>query len=124
MSKNSNEKLANKIEKEKKTVKIMILKYCKGKKHLEIPCKDCQELIQYTENRIENCPFMETKTYCTNCEVHCYSPEMRKSIREVMRYSGPRMIFSHPIIAMDHLYQGIKYKLKKKDEVNDKNSNT
>ena len=36
---------------------------------------------------------METKTFCSNCKVHCYKPEMRKKIRAVMRFSGPRMIF-------------------------------
>jgi hypothetical protein len=29
---------------------------------------------------------------------------MRERIRQVMRYSGPRMIFHHPIAALRHLY--------------------
>lgn len=48
-------------------------------------------------------PFMETKTFCSNCKVHCYKPEMREKIREVMRYSGPRMIFHHPAAAIRHV---------------------
>ena len=39
---------------------------------------------------------METKTFCSNCRVHCYRSEMREEIRKVMRFSGPRMIFYHP----------------------------
>lgn len=46
---------------------------------------------------------METKTFCSNCKVHCYRPEMREKIRVVMRYSGPRMLFCHPILALRHV---------------------
>ena len=34
-------------------------------------------------------------------------------IRQVMRYSGPRMIFSHPILAVRHVCVTIKEKRKK-----------
>ena len=88
------------------------MRYCKGQKHPGRPCRDCSELIQYVEERVDLCPFMETKTYCSNCKVHCYNPSMRMKIKEVMRYSGPRMILSHPMIVIDHVYQGIKQKLK------------
>ena len=102
-----------KMEKEKKIVKLMIMKYCKGHKHLNPPCKDCNELIEYVEERIELCPCMETKTYCSNCKIHCYNSEMREKIKEIMRYSGSRMIFSNPIITIDHVYQGLKHRLNK-----------
>ena len=29
---------------------------------------------------------METKTFCSNCRVHCYRSEMREEIRKVMRF--------------------------------------
>ena len=38
-------------------------------------------------------------------------PEMREKIRQVMRYSGPRMIFHHPIAALRHLYYTQQEKL-------------
>ncbi len=28
------------------------------------------------------------KTFCANCKVHCYKPEMREKIRAVMRFFG------------------------------------
>lgn len=46
---------------------------------------------------------MENKTFCSNCKVHCYTPIMQEKIREVMRFSGPRMIFYHPIMALNHV---------------------
>ena len=46
---------------------------------------------------------MENKTFCSNCKVHCYTPIMREKIREVMHFSEPRMIFFHPIMALNHV---------------------
>ena len=60
-------------------------------------------IFDYANMRSNKCPFMETKTFCSNCKVHCYKPEMREKIREVMRYSGPRMIFHHPAAAIHHV---------------------
>ena len=54
---------------------------------------------------MDSCPFMETKTFCSKCQVHCYKKDMREKIKEVMRFSGPRMLFHHPIIAIRHLIE-------------------
>jgi hypothetical protein len=35
---------------------------------------------------------------------------MREKIREVMRFSGPRMIFYHPITAIRHVIESKKGK--------------
>ena len=34
-------------------------------------------LDEYARSRSDRCPFMETQTFCANCRVHCYKPEMR-----------------------------------------------
>lgn len=46
---------------------------------------------------------MDVKTSCDACENHCYKPEMRERIRQVMRYSGPRMLAKHPVASLRHL---------------------
>lgn len=76
-------------------------------------CEDCQRLTEYAVARSERCPFMENKTFCSNCRVHCYKPEMREKIRKVMRFSGPRMLLYHPVMAIWHLITGIREKRKK-----------
>ena len=88
-----------------KILEEMIALYCKKnhKPHGEKYCKECQELVEYGTSRVKLCPFMETKTFCSNCEVHCYRPQMREEIKKVMRFSGPRMLFSHPILTIWHL---------------------
>lgn len=91
-------KIQSKREREQYVVSQMIELYCK-KQHKSkngALCKDCQELKDYAWQRSEKCPFMETKTFCSNCKVHCYKPAMREKIREVMRFSGPRMLFFLP----------------------------
>ena len=73
-------------------------------------CPDCAELRGYAIARIERCPHMGTKTFCSVCPTHCYKPEMRERIREVMRWSGPRMLFYRPIPAIKHAIVTIRAK--------------
>ena len=67
-------------------------------------------MLDYAITRSEKCPFMEHKTFCSNCRVHCYKPELREKIRVVMRFSGPRMIMVHPLLAIRHLLESKKEK--------------
>ncbi len=90
-------------------VSEMIVLYCQKKHGTKGElCPDCAALDAYARQRAEKCPFMETKTFCSNCRVHCYKPEMRDKIREVMRFSGPRMLFHHPVMAIRHLIESKK----------------
>ena len=103
--------VASKREREKKMVSQMIALYCRkqhGSPHGL--CADCAELEAYAGQRSDHCPFIETKTFCSNCQVHCYKPVMRENIRCVMRFSGPRMIFHHPIAAIHHGIETLKEK--------------
>ena len=106
-------KIEKKREREKKMVSQMIQLYCKKQHHSKDGlCSECAALDAYARMRSEKCPFMETKTFCSNCKVHCYKPEMREKIREVMRFSGPRMLFHHPIAAIRHVVESKKEKKK------------
>lgn len=63
-----------KREREQQVVSKMIDLYCRKKhKTKGKMCPDCQALKDYAELRISKCPFMETKTFCSNCKVHCYN---------------------------------------------------
>lgn len=109
----------SKREQEKRTVALMIRLYCKKKHGMASGlCSNCQGLHDYAMLRSDKCPFMETKTFCSNCKVHCYKKDMREKIREVMRFSGPRMIFHHPVMAIRHVIESKKEKrrLEKENE--------
>lgn len=99
----------SRIESEKKIVMHMILIYCKGNKHsAPAPCEACKQLLEYAHKRLNHCRFGEEKTFCEQCPVHCYKPDMRVEIKKVMRYSGPRMLLHHPVIAVKHVLAKLK----------------
>jgi len=95
----------NRLEKEQKTIGIMIRIFC-GAHHgtgSELLCPTCTELSDYAKERLNKCPYGEDKGACSKCKIHCYKPGMRKQITEVMRFSGPKMVTKHPLLAIDHL---------------------
>lgn len=107
-----------KREKEKRIIELMINLYCsgnhrkeqRGDKSRQGLCNECGDLLMYAKERIDKCPFAETKTFCSSCKVHCYKPHMREQIRRVMKYAGPRMMLYHPILAVKHVADTIKNK--------------
>ena len=104
--------IEDKREQEKKVVDLMIALYCRGNhgsKGSEL-CPDCAALTGYANARVDHCPHMATKTFCSNCKTHCYKPDMREKIRTVMRWSGPRMIFHHPVMAVRHVIESKREK--------------
>jgi hypothetical protein len=93
------------IAREKKTISLMIHLFCRDHHDTKKDqlCDDCTDLLDYANERLEKCPFGPDKGPCSKCHIHCYKVEMRDKIRQVMRYSGPRMLTRHPILAVDHL---------------------
>lgn len=108
MAKNVQEKR----EREKSVVGLMIEVYCRGNHGTRKGqlCPECEALRDYAWLRSDKCPFMESKTFCSNCRVHCYRPAQREQIRAVMRYAGPRMMFHHPVMAIRHVIESRKEK--------------
>lgn len=92
------------ILKERNVVSNMIHLYC-GKKHnskFGVLCSDCQALEQYSHRRLDHCQYGESKPTCRKCETHCYRPETRDRIRDVMRFSGPRLLLRAPLDWVRH----------------------
>jgi len=90
-------------QREKKTVEMMIRLYCRHHYDNHFLCSDCIDLHQYAQERIDRCVFGSHKPACSECPVHCYKLDYREKIRKVMKFAGPKMIFSHPILAMTHM---------------------
>lgn len=87
-----------------KTVSAMIEIYCRHHHGtLHGLCGECLELKQYAETKLDRCVFGQNKPTCNMCPVHCYKPEPKEKMRQVMRFSGPRMLLKHPLLAMRHL---------------------
>lgn len=95
----------------------MVKMYCRKKhKHKKELCSECKELMDYVEFRIDKCPFKANKPFCNTCRVHCYNPDMQERIKNVMRFAGPRLIFTHPLTAIKHARSTIKHKKKLRKE--------
>jgi hypothetical protein len=93
---------------QEKLVASMIKIYCKqNHKSVEGLCDACSNLFNYAQQRLEKCPYGKNKPVCSNCRIHCYKKEYKEKIKEVMRFSGPKIIFYKPV-------SGIKYLIKKK----------
>jgi hypothetical protein len=66
-------------------------------------CDACAELAGYADRKLDLCPYGPDKPTCSNCPIHCYRSEPRERMRQVMRYAGPRMLKTHPVLAVLHL---------------------
>lgn len=94
---------------EKRVVGQMIGLYCRAKHGGgETLCPSCAQLYAYACRRLDMCRFGAEKPPCECCPIHCYAPDYRARIREVMRYAGPRMLFVHPIEALRHLWRRLR----------------
>lgn len=106
----------NWLEWEKGTIEKMIVLHC-NKKHTDIQsisvygnkplCNNCRNLLDYSLIKIDKCRFGNLKLNCSSCESHCYKSDMQEYIRVVMKYSGPRMIFYHPLTAILYTFRKI-----------------
>lgn len=80
--------------------------YCRGR-HGDIPrtrfqlpaglgrrdlCADCAAFMEYAVARRMKCPLEEEKPTCKRCRIHCYAPRQRELVREIMAYSGRKLI--------------------------------
>ncbi len=100
----------------------MLKLYNKKKYRQKKLTKEMQELLDYSYLRIENCPHRKKnnngeKPFCSCCNIQCYKADMKQNMVEVMRFSGPRILFSHPIVSIDHLKKTLKFKREQKSEV-------
>ncbi len=94
----------SRIEREQQVVAHMIALYCRHRLGTDVLPEEYERLRDYALFRLSHCRFGEGKTVCGKCRVHCYRPDMRQRIREVMRWVGPRMIIYAPVEALRHLW--------------------
>ncbi len=98
------------IEREKRVIAKMVAIYCLHKEGNTTLCAQCEELISYAHQRLSRCKYGNNKPTCRQCPIHCYRPDFREQMREVMRYSGPRMLLYSPLAAVRHLFRELYHK--------------
>ncbi|KAE8178363.1 nitrous oxide-stimulated promoter family protein [Photobacterium carnosum] len=107
MDKKDDFHLFGQLNDEFRTITAMIDLYCL--KHHQINnnkfqrCDDCEQFRIYVKQRLDRCPYGEDKPSCKRCPIHCYKPQQKIKSQTIMRYSGPKMLIKHPIMAIKHL---------------------
>ncbi len=96
--------MGKEIDKEKRIVAQMITLYARYHRHEPGIEQEMENLRVYCMARLEHCRWGEGKPACQHCQVHCYAPEKRERIRQVMRWAGPRMLWHHPGAVLWHLF--------------------
>ncbi|MFN2108172.1 MAG: nitrous oxide-stimulated promoter family protein [Anaerolineae bacterium] len=97
------------MRREEKTIAAMVALYCHDHHGTKADlCAECDTLLAYARERLKHCPYQERKSTCAKCPIHCYKPEMREKVRDVMRYAGPRMLLRYPLLAVSHLVDGLR----------------
>ena len=97
------------IARERRTVSAMISLFCRRKHQQSMGlCFECEALLTYAMARLDRCQYGAGKPVCIDCHTHCYRPDMRERIREIMRFAGPRMLLAHPLLAVAHLVDKVR----------------
>src|SRR5215207_6737576 len=108
--------------KDLKTLALFIDLYCRYK-HADLPrtqaslrthdvkaiagktivlCPECTKLLAHAFVKRSHCP-MHPKPMCKHCPNHCYHPSYRAQIREVMKFSGKKLLFAGRLDYLFHL---------------------
>jgi len=105
------DRLPKRLLREERTIAVMIAMYCRdhhgaAARNDEGVCAQCAELLAYARLRLQCCRYGAEKPTCVKCPTHCYAASRREEVRAVMRYSGPRMLKRHPMLAVRHVLDG------------------
>jgi hypothetical protein len=65
-------------------------------------CPECTKLLTHAFVKRSHCP-MHPKPACKHCPSHCYHPTYRAQIREVMKFSGKKMLLAGRLDYLFHL---------------------
>ena len=65
-------------------------------------CAECESLLNHGVVKRLRCP-LDPKPMCKDCPDQCYCADYRTRVREVMRFSGPRMILRGRLHYLFHL---------------------
>ncbi|NIV30593.1 MAG: nitrous oxide-stimulated promoter family protein [Anaerolineae bacterium] len=87
-SKTADARRERRMELERRVLKSFIRVFCRNHHGAgQELCTDCADLQAYALKRLERCPY-DPKPKCKKCPTHCYRPDYRMRIKEVMKYSG------------------------------------
>jgi hypothetical protein len=66
-------------------------------------CAECVELLEHGIKKRSLCP-LDPKPACKNCHIHCYGSTYRQKIREIMSFSGKRLLLRGRVDYLWHYF--------------------
>jgi hypothetical protein len=85
-------------------VELMIRRHCwRRHGHRLDLCPQCRDLLEYAASRLDACVHGDAKPPCLRCPVHCFRPEMRAAIRQIMRENRLWFLCRHPLHSLRYL---------------------
>ena len=66
-------------------------------------CPECRDFLLYAIQRRVCCP-LDPKPVCKHCPVHCYKPDYRQKVREIMRFSGRHLMLRGRLDLLWHYF--------------------
>lgn len=55
-------------------------------------CSECTAFMEYAVTKRIKCPLEAEKPSCKHCRIHCYGKAQREKVREIMSYSGRKLM--------------------------------
>ena len=55
-------------------------------------CPECAAFMAYAIAKRMKCPLEVEKPSCKHCRIHCYAKAEREKVREIMAYSGRKLM--------------------------------
>jgi hypothetical protein len=55
-------------------------------------CHECSLFMRYAVTRRTKCPLEAEKPTCKHCRVHCYNTANLEKVKEIMAYSGMKLM--------------------------------
>ena len=104
--------MANNEDRDRQTLESIGLIFCRAH-HADAAkddaglCASCRETVERTLERTLACPYGHEGN-CQDCDIHCQRGEAQERIREMMRYSAPRMTFRHPLMTAEYLRKKLR----------------
>jgi hypothetical protein len=67
-------------------------------------CTECASFLEYAVVKRLNCPLEAEKPSCKHCRIHCYAPQQRDKVREMMSYSGRNLMLQGRLDYLLHYF--------------------
>lgn len=67
-------------------------------------CPECASFLEYAITKRLRCPLEAEKPTCKHCRIHCYDKPHLEKVREIMSYSGRKLMMMGRVDYLWHYF--------------------